>query len=127
MKPTPDLSAAVERLYDVFANYRLQSSTQPCPCCHTPDDERSLHSKPLRQLGASDLRTFAMDALLVWGNEDHYRHFLPRIFELMAIADDPQLEIGPPPLILNHLRYGNWNEWPLYNRGVYGTFPISVF
>jgi hypothetical protein len=112
MKKTPDLSVAVGRLYDVFAGYRLPLSTDPCPCCHTPEDERLLHSKALTQLSASDLKKFAGDAILVWGNEDHYRHFLPRIFELMILAGDAGLELDDPQVVFARLTYGNWKQWP---------------
>jgi hypothetical protein len=36
----------------------------------------------------------------------------------MAIADDPQLEIRPPPLIFSRLKYGNWNQWPKAEQSV---------
>ena len=49
----PSLDAAIEELYRVFADYGLPNFTDPCRCCHTEEDERLIHSRPLRELGHS--------------------------------------------------------------------------
>jgi len=68
----------------------------PCPCCHSVDSERPLYSRPLRKLRPDDLEQYARDALLVWGGIDEFKHFLPRIFEISAYAEEfsfPESEI----------------------------------
>lgn len=103
---------AVEGLYGAFVRYPLHADTNACPCCHRPGQERILHSKPLRDLSANDLQLYVGDAILVWGSEDDFRHFLPRIFELMVMLADPTLEMHDPPIVFNKLRFGHWENWP---------------
>lgn len=107
-----ELHASVENLYTVFGGYKLRDDTNACPCCHKPEDERALHSKPLRELTAGDLKLYAEDALLVWGGVDDFRHFLPRIFELVTVLDDPTTELVLPQILYARLSHGEWWNWP---------------
>lgn len=79
-------------------------------CVHAANsqDEERIRKKPLRQLGADDLRQYGGDALLVWGNETDFKHFLPRIFELEALYGDEFLD---PELALGKLRDAGWRDW----------------
>jgi hypothetical protein len=94
MEATNGLRAAVEGLYAAFAAYPLREDTNACACCHSTENEKRLHRKQLRQIGPDDLQQYANDALLVWGDVSDFKHFLPRIFELMmahgAEFVDPQ-------------------------------------
>src|SRR4051812_26383746 len=83
---TPELAASIEALYVIFEGYRLRRDLTACPCCHSVAAERPLYSKPLRSLTSEDLREYAGDALLTWGDADDFRHFLPRIFEIVVSA-----------------------------------------
>ena len=104
---------AVEELYETFRGYPLRADTDACPCVHEPEQERMLHARPLRELTADHLEMYAADAMLVWGNEDDYRHFLPRIFELLITLDDPRFELDLAPIVFNKLRFANWANWPI--------------
>jgi hypothetical protein len=109
MQLDADLRRAVEDLYEDFSAYKLRRDTQACPCCHTTYDEERLHKLPLRELKADDLRQFAYDALLVWGSEDDFKHFLPRLFELEA---EYGADFVDPEILLSKLRHGEWRYWP---------------
>lgn len=109
MEESPQLRAAVEDLYATFASYPLCVDTGACPCCHSLYDEERLHRKPLRQLDVDDLRQYATDALLVWGNEADFKHFLPRIFELEILYGDDFID---PQVALGKLTQANWRYWP---------------
>jgi hypothetical protein len=112
MVRTPQLAESVEALYASFNRYPLHADTHACPCCHRPEQEWLLHSKPLRQLDASQLQLFAFDAILVWGDITDFKHFLPRIFELMSTLDAPTLDMSDPAIIYGKLGYGDWLNWP---------------
>ena len=112
MVHTRQLSESIEALYAIFKAYSLHADTHACPCCHRPEQERVLHAKPLRQLDASQLQVFAFDAILVWGDVNDFKHFLPRIFELMSTLDDPSLDMADPAIIYGKLRSGDWLNWP---------------
>ncbi|WP_344620503.1 hypothetical protein [Dactylosporangium salmoneum] len=105
--------AAVAALYEVFAGYPLRDWTDPCPHCHTADDERALRRAPLRELTAEDLRWYATDSLMLWGNLGDLKHFLPRILEIAATEgfEFPDVEI-----VYGHLAYGSFAAWPAPER-----------
>jgi hypothetical protein len=105
-----NLDQAIERLYTAFEGYRLPKHTNPCPCCHTAEDELKLHAQPLRQLDPDHLREYSGDALLVWGDVNLFKHLLPRVFELLAMLPDP-FPMGTEA-ILRKLPLGEWRSWP---------------
>jgi len=109
MQVTVELRTAIENLYATFAAYPLRDDTNACMCCHSPEDERRIHKTSLRNLKSQDLEQFATDALLVWGNVDDYKHFLPRIFEL-AVAYES--EFVDQAIVFNKLHHGEWRYWP---------------
>jgi hypothetical protein len=113
MRETQGLRLAIEGLYAVFRDYPLRDYTDPCPCCHKdPDVEKGIHSKPLRILDHNDLMEYAGDALATWGDEITFRHFLPRIFELVIHGDDPEVLFQDPQNVFAKLRFGAWRSWP---------------
>lgn len=109
MEETGKLRAAIENLYAVFASYPLRDDTNPCPCCHSPEDEKRLHRASLRNLSTEHLQQYATDALLVWGSEPDFKHFLPRIFELEV---GNGWEFVDPEVVFSKLRHGQWRYWP---------------
>ncbi len=116
MEISPELRERIEGLYSAFTGYPLKPDTNACPCCHSEEDERMVHRKPLRQLGPEHLQKYATDALLVWGDEDTYRHFLPRIYELVATLQDPDFSDVGQEALFARLRYGVWWTWPESER-----------
>jgi hypothetical protein len=59
-----------------------------------------------------DIRDYACDALLVWGDEKTFKHFLPRIYELFAVTPDPQLALIDAEILFSKFRHGKWRTWP---------------
>lgn len=104
------LREAIDSLYSVFAGYPLRSDTGACPCCHEPRDEPRLHARPLRDLSAGDLQSYGHSALLTWGTAEDFKHFLPRLFEILADTSD--LEWVDAPIIFAKLRHADWRDWP---------------
>jgi hypothetical protein len=107
--PRISLEAAIENLYVTFSRYPLAPYVEGCPHCVGDADNAKLHSVPLRELSAEDLGRFAFKALSTWGTEDDFRHFLPRIFELLP---NRLSGIVDPPTVIGKLAYGNWRSWP---------------
>jgi hypothetical protein len=105
------LATAIEELYGVFAAYPLRPWTEPCMHCHTHEDERTVHRYPLRRLGPEDLAGFAGDALMTWGEVVDFKHFVPRIFEILATDGFPG---GYPETetVVGALDRGDWQSWP---------------
>ncbi len=122
MKASPQLLAAVERLYEVFAAYPLPRYTDPCLCCHKVGDEAFLHTKPLRNLERESLQIYAMDAILVWGNESTFKHFLPRLIELFIVQHEAYSYHVDPAILLSKFKHGNWQTWPLTEQKAVKNF-----
>lgn len=106
------LENAIEELYRVFSRYPLPKYTDPCLHCHTLDNELKLHAQPLRDLDLDHLRDYAVDALMVWGDETVFRHFLPRIFEILVRSPDASFELIDPEIMFSKFRHGHWRSWP---------------
>lgn len=114
MLKTPELAANIETLYRVFQKYELQRGTGPCPCCHSPQDEHSVRHKPLNKLSSRDLQQYAMDAIYTWGSGDDFKHFLPRLFELLIAKGDGLVHAAA---VFAKLSYESccsthWRTWP---------------
>jgi hypothetical protein len=105
-----NLSAAIERLYVVFALYPLDPDMDACLCgCISADDKRRLYSKPLRLLSADDLWKYASKAMTTWGDEADLKHFLPRVFQLLVNSPD---ELPDVEVLFGKLTLANWQDWP---------------
>jgi hypothetical protein len=105
------LEEAIECLYLAFSEYPLPEDTMPCSCCHPPGANDLLHAAPLRELEWKHLDDYATEALMVWGDINCYKHFLPRIFELVLTAG-AWPKSASPEMVFGILRYGQWRTWP---------------
>jgi hypothetical protein len=125
MRITGDLQRAIEDLYSIFGRYALRSDTHICLHCHTEQDERRVHLRPLRQLRAEDLRQYASSSLYTWGTEEDFKHFLPRLLELTVEAVD--LDFEDPQTIFRKLPYASWWMWPETERLAITRFVRAVW
>jgi hypothetical protein len=112
MFDSAELRACIENLYSVFSVYPTPRYTDPCLHCHTLGDDEKLRSRPLREMTTEDFDGYADDALLTWGDEAVYKHYLPRIFELFLAGSDQELWYISPETLFSRLRYGRWRTWP---------------
>lgn len=111
------LRAAIERLYVVFSRYPLNQVIEGCPCCTRPADQQALQEQPLRELTGAVLDRFAMKALTTWGDEADLKHFLPRLFEVLAFVRNAY---SMPEALVRKLMYAGhggtedatWRAWP---------------
>lgn len=118
-KSDVELRSAIEGLYRTFSRYRLPAHVDGCPHCVSDADHALLYSKGLRDLGPGELDRYTFKALTTWGWTDDFRHFLPRIFELIA-ADGGSLTF--PETVFGKLTYGQWETWPPDERAAITTF-----
>ncbi|GGF19176.1 hypothetical protein [Hymenobacter cavernae] len=110
MDPEINLKAAVSNLYKAFAKYPANPNMDGSPMYADNLDQwnRDLTCKPLHELSGDDLRIFYFKAMTTWGDVADFKHFLPRIFELLTQYD---LDIDEWPA-LSKLNYGKWRIWP---------------
>lgn len=93
-----------------------------CPCCVAESDKQRIAGKPLRMLGGADLDHYAFKAMTTWGTVADFKHFLPRIMELLA-ANALLTDIF---VVLVKLSYGEWHNWPEKEQQAVRTF-LSVW
>jgi hypothetical protein len=122
--PATELAEAIDGLYAAFAGYRLRGWTEPCMHCHTVEDERVVHSRPLRELRSAELSQFAADLLMTWGEVVDFKHFLPRLFEIVARE---HLEYPDIETIVGALDRGAWRTWPEAEQAAVDRFLMAFW
>jgi hypothetical protein len=113
MTPEASLQLAVEELYGCFKRYKLLQHVDGCPHCVGDRDHATIHAAPLRELTSEQLSKYAFKALTTWGDANDFRHFLPRIFELIAFDPAWGVEIE---VVTGKLSYTSWNRWPEFEQ-----------
>jgi hypothetical protein len=106
-------SSGIRELYRVFAPYRSSAHPVGCPCCVNAGDASVLFSRPLERLSADDLRRFTRKVLTTWGDEQDFKHFLPRMLELLVV--DLAAPVNCDDVFLK-LALAKWREWPSVER-----------
>lgn len=105
-----DLNTSIENLYKTFGGYSSQGMHY-CNCgCIDERDVQKLGAKQLRELDQEDLVAYHGSALYTWGEVEHYKHFLPRICELISKYRD--FSYVTLDELLAKLEYAEWTKWP---------------
>ncbi len=105
---------AIENIYEAFSHYPLRPVIEGCTCgCISEEDHEKLHANPLREMIPDQLEMFAFKALTTWGNAADFKHFLPRIFELLILDDEWLIE---GQVIAGKLNLAEWQSWPESER-----------
>ncbi len=118
---TKELELSIERLYSTFSHYPFRSEMDGCPCCVSDGDKEKLHTKKLRVLEGEDLSRYAFKAMTTWGDVEDFKHYLPRIFELLSTT----YFVVDTFVVLSKLNYGNWTSWPIEEQTAIKEFLIS--
>ena len=78
------LNDIIINLYACFASYTVEHPIAGSPISVRPEWQKKLGEKPLRELDAEILDIYVMKATSTWGTEHDFKHFLPRLLELIA-------------------------------------------
>ncbi len=99
----------IDNLYNVFSEYTIQGKLRErsCYCCVIDEEIRQLLSKPLKELTKKDISHFMTSAITTFGDLEDYKHFLPRILELMINNDNVLDDF----LTYEKLNYSKWQKW----------------
>jgi len=120
---TNELKIAIEKLYTTFSIYPFQSTMEGCPCCVSDSDKEKIHSKQLEELNEDDLSRYAFKAMSTWGDTNDFKHYLPRIFELLSTTDF----IVDTFVVLGKLEYGKWQTWSDNEKNTITQFLLAWF
>ena len=108
-------AAAIEDLYRVFDKYPRFQGYLGCTHCVDEATQDGLRPVPLRALGVEEVRPVANNAGLgTFGEASDFKHFLPRLCELLAGEGRAQLS---GTLIFAGLRIHGFPSWPEGERG----------
>jgi hypothetical protein len=119
VKSDIELRHVIEGLYRTFSRYPQPIHVEGCPHCVSDWDHALLYSKDLRDLGRDEIARYSFNAMTTWGGPDDFRHFLPRIFELIS-ADSGCWTL--PEAVFGKLPYGRWETWPPDERQAITNF-----
>ncbi|PKL75562.1 MAG: hypothetical protein CVV27_14705 [Candidatus Melainabacteria bacterium HGW-Melainabacteria-1] len=103
-----ELSAAIELLYNTFAEQPPALVMGCTNCCISQSELDGLITLPRRELSPASLAAYASNAPDTVGAEADYRYFLPRLLEL-AVAEAWGFPDGA--WVLRRLRFVNWQAW----------------
>ena len=120
------LHEAIEGLYATFASYPLRHPVVGCPCCVSRADQELIASKVLRQLNGYDLERFVWKAMSTWGDENDFRHFLPRVLELMSDVRERR-DLPDLFIIFRKLCSGHWELWPQQEQEAITTYLLAFW
>jgi len=109
---------AIRRLYEVFASYPARPDMPRCEHCLPTEEVERLCSAPLTDLSDNNLHYYVWHAMLTVGDSIDFRHFLPRIFEVMLCADGSIDAVT----VVGKLLYADWRRWPGREQQAIGAF-----
>jgi hypothetical protein len=104
--------AVIDELYDAFAAYELSAHMGYCTCCDDADYEHALHGD-LRSLEPKLVDKYVRDAIHHTGDEQDFKHFLPRVYELLTAG---ALPVADAEMVIGRLTMAGWAEWPAAER-----------
>ena len=120
------LRAAISGLYATFVSYPLKRVIAGCPHCVSGADSDALHVRALDALTADDVRYYATKAMTTFGDAEDFKHFLPRLLELLAReleAGGAGEDLGFSEEILGRkLALAGYADWPAVEREAVDRF-----
>src|SRR5687767_12465134 len=115
-----ELQNSIENLYKVFEKYELRPDMKYCDCgCISSEQFGFIFSNPLRLLNPDELERYSWKAMTTWGDSHDFRHFLPRLFELLTT--ESQLTTDTE-IVFSKLTYGDWQTWDLAEQEVISEY-----
>ncbi|MEN3538703.1 hypothetical protein AAH991_26570 [Microbispora sp. ZYX-F-249] len=107
MDTPPDLDHALDALYAAFSRYPLPVKTEVCDHCVSDEEVRATRAAPLRMLTASALQPYAWNGLYTWGDVEEFKHYLPRLLELLILEELDEVHASGLMLRLG-VRWRTW-------------------
>lgn len=121
----PELHNAIEQLYKAFNKYPANPNMDGSPLYHDLAQwNQALMAKPLRELSIEeDLVVYYFKAMTTWGDVIDFKHFMPRIFELLTT-----IPLGIEEWVaLNKLHYGHYETWPAVEQAAIHQFLLAFW
>ena len=121
---TDKLKLSIENLYVTFSKYPGNPSLEGSPLYEHLDKWNTvLYSKPLQQLTGEELKLFSGKAITTSGDINDLKHFLPRLFELIALYNTPY-DIW---ILYQKLEAAQWHEWRSIEQDAVKNFSLALW
>ena len=104
------LAHAIAGLYEEFGDGPLGRPLNGCEHCADAETLKRWAETPLRQLTAEELESYLYSAMATIGDEDDFKHFIPRLLELV-VSDADFLGITFEQ-VGAQLTRARWQQWP---------------
>ncbi len=118
---TPALKTAIANLYATFSPYPLRPTIEGCPCCVSAEDQKKLFAKALNLMESEDISRYAWKAMTTWGEVEDFKHFLPRLLELIATTGIAYNS----GVVLGKLEYAKWHDWDQTEKDAIRSFLLA--
>ncbi len=119
-----NLHSSIENLYQVFAQYHAPEHIDFSPLLSVAhEDAVALYRTPLRQIESQALWRYSFHALNTWGQNEDFKHFLPRMFDLLW------LEPGwtESEILIAKLEQAEWSQWPAKEHDAVVKYLTELF
>jgi hypothetical protein len=119
------LEQSIADLYRVFERYPRPEQVYGSPISVSAEDIARLSGAgPLQSMSGAELSNYAFKALRTWGTLEDFKHYLPRLLELLSLGSDWLLY---PELLLANLTSAKWFEWPLDEHEVIAQYLLALW
>lgn len=115
------MESTIKILYNTFKPYTIVGNLRDrsCPCCITNQEIKDLLSTPLSQINSKSIRPLMQSGGTTFGDITDYKHFLPRLLELLTELDSDLLFDFTCFEKLNYLK---WRTWPIQEQDIIVLF-----
>jgi len=109
----------IKKLYNVFPQLEFTIIDYcKCGCCKHINIEK-LTSSDRESIDYHTLGKYADKALTTIGEIEHYKHFLPRICEMLILDES---RCGMDMCLLSKLEYANFQDWNPNEKDIISQF-----
>ena len=116
------LRAAIDALYAVFSSYGPGNDF--CGFCYSQDEVERITRTPVSELPVELSRKLLWETGNHWQNSEVYRHYLPRMLEILAppISEEDLY----PAHLFETMDYLDIKSWPEYERLAIRDFLLAI-
>jgi hypothetical protein len=122
-----NLEEQIEHSYTLFEKYTIEKTLYVCKrCCVSDSDEAALVNTPLRQITAQQLRCGYFESARNHSDQELWemKHFLPRVLELMANFEVPDVS---PETVFYRLNLEKRDKWPSEELQLLTDYSVLFF
>ena len=117
-----NLKTIIDSLYTVFSGYGPGKDF--CTFCYTKDEIEAITTLRTREISIELSQKLLWETGNHWSSSEVYRHYLPRILEVMAppISEEDLY----PEHLFETMKYHQISQWPAHERKAIHDFLVTI-